>query len=343
MTTDLSKNSFISGNLKSNGKFIISLDFELMWGIRDKRSKNEYEQNIINVHQIIPKLLTYFSNYQVKATFSTIGFLFFETKKELIAFIPDTKPKYSDPRLSPYIGYLETIGDDFKQDLFHYAPQLIQEIRKYPEHEIGTHTFSHYYCLEEGQTLNAFRADLESAILIAKKFNIQLTSLVFPRNQFNNDYLKVCSDLGIICYRGNENSWIYSAKSGKHETLFRRSIRLLDAFINLSGYNCYSDHYLRSKFPINIPSSRFLRPYNKKMSLLDGLRIHRIKSAMTYAAKNNLTYHLWWHPHNFGNNIEENFNVLEKILTHYRSLNRTYNFQSYTMSTLANKLINEKQ
>ena len=62
---------------------------------------------------------------------------------------------------------------------------------------------------------------------------------------------------------------------------------------------------------------------------------------MTFAAKNNLTYHLWWHPHNFGANMEENFKFLEKILQHYKFLNEKYNFQNYTMSSLAAKMKNE--
>jgi len=53
---------------------------------------------------------------------------------------------------------------------------------------------------------------------------------------------------------------------------------------------------------------------------------------MTYAAKNGLMYHLWWHPHNFGNNIEENFNTLKSILEHFRFLNEKYNFESKTMA-----------
>ena len=42
------------------GKFVISLDFELMWGVRDKRTINDYGQNILNVHQVIPQTLELF-------------------------------------------------------------------------------------------------------------------------------------------------------------------------------------------------------------------------------------------------------------------------------------------
>ena len=317
-----------------NGKFVISLDFELMWGVRDKRTKENYGNNIKGVHQVIPRLLKSFRKHDIKATFSTVGFLFFENKQELITNIPAIKPLYENKDFSPYNGHFEMVGEDYKSDPYHFAPSLIKEIQKYPEQEIGTHTFSHYYCLEPGQTIEAFRADTEMAISVAKKYNVTLFSLVFPRNQFNDEYLNVCSELGITSYRGNEHSWLYKASKGENESMLRRAMRLIDAYINLSGHNCYSDSYLKQRIPMDIPSSRFLRPFSKKAKLLDGLRLHRIKNAMTYAAKNNLLYHLWWHPHNFGTNQKENFDFLDKILIHYDFLNKEYNFRSYTMTDL---------
>lgn len=325
----------------ANGKFVISLDFELLWGVRDKKTIQSYGENIKGVQQVIPDLLSLFEKYRIKGTFSTVGFLFFKSKEELLNHLPEEKPNYTNKNLSPYNGHFDQVGNDFKSDNYHFAPTLINQIQQHPEQEIGTHTFSHYYCLEEGQTIHSFRADLESAIAVAKKYGITLTSLIFPRNQFNTEYLNVCSELGIICYRGNEHSWLYAAQKGDKESLFRRALRLLDGYINISGNNCYSDAFLKSKTPVNIPSSRLLRAYSKKLSLLDFLKLNRIKSGMTYAAKNNLTYHLWWHPHNFGANQKENFLFLEKILLHYQHLNSKYNFESITMSSLAKRIQNE--
>ncbi len=116
----------------------------------------------------------------------------------------------------------------------------------------------------------------------------------------------------------------------------------MDAYLNLSGHNCYSDDYMKGIRPINIPASRFLRPYSTKDEILESLKLRRITSGMTYAAKKNLTYHLWWHPHNFGINQNENFAFLKKILMHYKALNEKYNFQSLTMKELAASLINGK-
>jgi hypothetical protein len=62
---------------------------------------------------------------------------------------------------------------------------------------------------------------------------------------------------------------------------------------------------------------------------------------MTYAAKNNLTYHLWWHPHNFGINIRENLTFLNEILIHFTELNLKYNFKSNCMSEISKEFINE--
>jgi hypothetical protein len=56
---------------------------------------------------------------------------------------------------------------------------------------------------------------------------------------------------------------------------------------------------------------------------------------MTHAAKNGLNYHLWWHPHNFGINLEKNISFLEKILLHYKVLSRKYDFHSRSMKQVA--------
>ncbi len=322
----------------ANGKFVISLDFELMWGVRDKKDKNNYGENILGVHSVIPRLLQTFNKHQINGTFSTVGFLFLENKDQFYQHMPALLPDYQDKNLSPYLGHINQVGDDATADPYHFAPQLIKLIQQYPGHEISTHTYSHYYCLEPGQTPEAFKADLQEAMIVAEKYGIQLQSIIFPRNQFNEQYVKLCADFGISSYRGNENSWIYKAKNAKDENLFRRMFRLVDAYINISGHHVYADAYMASEFPVNIPSSRFLRPYMPSLKSFENLRLQRILKGMSYAAKHNKTYHLWWHPHNFGTQQEENFNFLEKILNHYDKLKSEFHFESITMTGLAKKL-----
>ena len=115
--------------------------------------------------------------------------------------------------------------------------------------------------------------------------------------------------------------------------------RLLDAYINLSGHNIYDWKSLSNGALLyNIPASRFLRPYSHKLKRLEGLRLQRILKDMTAAAKKGAIYHLWWHPHNFGINLQQNLRFLRSILNHYQQLQRAYGFESLTMSEVATKL-----
>ena len=69
--------------------------------------------------------------------------------------------------------------------------------------------------------------------------------------------------------------------------------------------------------------------------MLDGLKLRRITRAMSHAARTGTLFHLWWHPHNFGRDLEQNMAMLEKILTHYQELQRTHGFRSCAMNELA--------
>ena len=324
----------------NHGKFVISLDFELIWGVLDRTSLSAYLKNIEGVQQVIPKLLHTFNDFDVNATFSTVGLLFLNDQAAFNHHIPEQIPQYNNKRLSPFEVKDEERLEFLANPQYCYAPHLVHEIQKYPKQEIGTHTYCHYYCLESKQTVDQFRIDLKKAIEVAQQFDIEITSLVFPRNQFKDEYLSVCKELGIICVRGNESSWLYEARNKSNESQFRRALRLIDAYFNISGHHCYTDQNLKNGHLINIPSSRFLRPHSTKLKAFDLLRLARIKSGMTHAAKNNKTYHLWWHPHNFGIYQDANFSFLKKILEHYRVLHDRYNFASYTMSDLAKRLLN---
>ncbi len=313
------------------GRFIVSLDFELYWGVRDQLSLQEYGENILGARTVLPELLKVLEAFQIKATFATVGFLFSRTKEDLLSAIPIRLPTYQEKILSPYLDHLSTIGDNEEADPLHFAPSLISLIAK-AGHEIGSHTFSHFYCLEDGANLDDFEEDIKAAVKVASRNQINIKSIVFPRNQYTSNHLRICQENGIDTYRGNEKNSIYQFQKIKNENIFRRLLRFIDSYINLTGHHAF---ILKKRIPgeiYNIPSSKFLRPYNPALSILDGLKLYRIKSAMTFAAKNGLGYHLWWHPHNFGKYQTENLKFLKKILKHYQNLHHQYGFESTAMT-----------
>jgi len=326
---------------QQRGIFTISLDFELGWGFVGKRNIKQYAENLLGVYSAIPAILEIFNEYNIHATWATVGFLFFDTFENLLKSTPSRIPKYIDSESSPYKYIASTLHTD-EDELFHFAPSLIKMISSSVNQEIGSHTFSHYQCLEKGYDLASFKADLAAAISIAKKNKLKINSLVFPRNQYNPECLPVCKELGIVAFRGNESFWIYKAVDDKNNSLIRRVFRLADTYINISGQNTYSQAVLSRKFPFNIPSSRFLRPYSKRLKYIEPYKLRRIKSGLTYAAKSRQIYHLWWHPHNFGSNLDENMNFLKKVLNHYSILNQTHGMESLNMSELSDRLFIER-
>lgn len=321
---------------------LISLDFELYWGVRDVRKLDEYRRNLLGVRRVVPALLELFSEYDIHATWAIVGFLFFRNKIELLAGLPEQKPQYIERSLCPY-EYLDQIGDGESDDPYHYAPSLIEMISKYPSQEIGSHTLSHYYCLEPGQNEETFRQDMMAAMRIAKERNLALHSLVFPRNQVNPAYLQACADLGISSYRGIESSWIYASRNQARESLFRRGLRLADAYLNLTGHNSYPMPESNGNGPLNLRSSRFLRPVSGSLKPIEKVRLRRIQNDLDYAAKNGQIYHLWWHPHNFGADLESNISFLRIILDHFVRMQEDCGMRSLSMGELALELKNARK
>jgi len=320
------------------GTLVVSLDFELYWGMRDRKSLKEYGPNIIGARKAVPAILGQFEKHGIRATWATVGLLFFDNKEDMLRFLPDRKPVYDDARISPY-EYLKSIGGSEEEDPYHFGASLISKILSYQGQEVGGHTFSHYYCMEKGQTVADFRADVEASVRVAREWGLSLDSLVFPRNQYDEEYISVLRENGFHSYRGAEESWLYKARPlGRQKFIVLRIARLMDNYINLSGHNTYTIDSIRGSFPYNIASSRFLRPHMESLGFLEPLQLRRIKSAMTHAAKNGMVFHLWWHPHNFGGDVGKNISLLEDVLGHYDGLREKYGMRSRNMADITGEL-----
>lgn len=319
----------------NGGLFTISLDFELYWGVRDKWELDSCRERMKNVWLAIPEILSLFEKHEINATWAVVGFLFFRNAEELIENAPDSRPAYSDKSLCPY-SYVESTGID-EPDL-HFALPLIQEIARTKGQEIASHTLSHYYCLESGQTEEQFRSDMIKAFAVAEDNGVTLKSLVFPRNQSRPGCVSIFKELGGLAYRGNEVSPLYRASSTSGHNFVKRIGRLLDSYVNVSGSNTYTLDSCKENGFVNIPASRFLRPYSRSLSPFDSLKLKRIKDAMTHASENNEIFHLWWHPHNFGSDIAENIGFLDRVLSHYALLNQRNGMESMTMAEIAERV-----
>ena len=313
------------------GTLIVSLDFELFWGMLDVCPLETYQDNVLGGRKAIPKLLELFQKHGIHATWAAVGFLFAENYEEVRRYFPENKPGYANEKLNAYREFAK-IGKNEQEAPCFYAPSLLEKIAAVPGQEIGSHTFSHYYCREAGQTPEQFAEDLAAAKAIAGDRGYDLTSVILPRNQCEPEYTDILRQAGFTAYRDEENDWIYNkVKSG----LLFKVLRTLDMYLPLTGQGGYTPKCEGGIW--NLTGSRMFRPIRPHLPL-ERLKIRRIKRQMLHAAKNGLTFHLWWHPHNVGVRTEEHLKQLDEIFSYYEELKETYGMRSLNMREAAGEL-----
>lgn len=321
-------------------EFVLSLDFELLWGVRDHADRDSYGAHVMGGRAAIPRLLDLFAQHDIACSWATVGFLFAEDRDDLLAALPDPdqRPRYANPALSNY-AYLDEVGRDEAADPYYFGLSLIRQIAATPRQEIGTHTLSHYYALEDGACLNSFEADLIGAIDLARAKGITLRSIVFPRNQYTEAHVALCTKHGVTTHRGNPPAWVYQPAKGAEQTPLRRALRLIDAHTGLLGSQTYAVPGDRG----DVPASMFLRPKAGKLAALHPAHVATIKRGMHAAATSGRGYHLWWHPHNFGRDTDQNLAALSEILLYFNHLKETYGMQSRPMASEVSQPIDHKR
>ena len=109
---------------------IVSLDFELFWGMQDVCSLNDYKHNLMGVWDAVPELLDIFQQNDVHATWATVGFMFADSLMTLKNYIPPKEllPTYDEIRRSAY-RCIESENIDSQRKCF-FAPELISKISR---------------------------------------------------------------------------------------------------------------------------------------------------------------------------------------------------------------------
>lgn len=317
--------------MNKTGALCISLDFEKFWGVHDVTNLKNNEQQLIKVNQIVDRLLDLFKKYDIHCTWAVVGVLNFNSLNALENYTKSINIGYERNDYSPFpVTKYNLINANSNAYL---AKQKIAKIKNSPNQEIASHTFSHLYCLEKGIT----EKDIQNDIKYFNEVIGEIDSIIFPRNQVNEVYLSYLSKNNQITYRGNQQNKYWKNSDYKTESIFKKVGRVIDAYIKISKDNLIDWNTLKQNKNINISASRFLRPYQFN-NTIEKLKIKRIKKQMLAAAQQDKIYHIWWHPHNFSNNTEENFRQLEDLLKYFKTLNKTYQFQSLNMNEISKSI-----
>lgn len=311
---------------------VISLDVELGWGLGPKLLDpfHPYWCNIRRAAEAAHTILELFIARGIHATWATVGLVCAEGPEEARLLLPDILPIYSNQELNNY-RLLENLPLEENAACF-FAPDLVDKIISAKGQELGSHSFSHYYCNDPCQGDEAFMADIRASQRIAKAKNIRMRSFVFPRNQVNNDYLHLLPEAGFDVYRGRGPA---SSLLEGFSARWAHKARSVDRYINLTGHAMTTWQSIICGPPANVAASRFLGAVNEKYSIIDPLRCNRIIKDIEQACLKGQVYHLWWHPHNFGRRLNENIRSLMRILDAVATFRVKYGLQSLTMCEAA--------
>lgn len=316
----------------SKGKFIISLDFELMWGLagHDADYLRSYAENVKNAPEAIKHIIAICSKYGVKLTIAHVGAIAQRQHSDIHPITPPhLQPTYHKPEF--FSGSISEVAPDIagRDDLF-CCPELLQRLARTLNVELGSHTYSHYYCLEDGQKPEQFEHDTKMAI---KNAVARYKTIIFPRNQVSEEYLEICARHGFTHYRGILEDFLHKPSKTESHFSLKGALRLMDAYLPITGHKTFKTIEVKGGLR-NVPGSMFLRPYSRKLRLLEPLKVSRLKRAMLHAAKKGEYFHLWWHPHNYGKNMSENLSQLEQLCNYFYHLQKTHGMQSYFISEL---------
>lgn len=309
-------------------RFVLSLDFELLWGVVDSDRYALYRSWVQQVPFIVDNLLYLFDRFNIRATWATVGLMMCESKEEMLLRLPKQNPGFKDPKLDVRRYINEFVGDT-QDDTCHYGMSLIRRIINCTGQEIGSHSFSHFNCLEPmlGDPKCSFEADLDAMRDISHDRGIDLNSFVFCRNQYNDDFVDCLANFGYKIYRSS--IWDRSSKIHLGHRLYRRMSSYLPINIDSEldirvekNSNQILNH--RESFFFVVHSNRTLQKIHN----------YTLLRKLNAALVNGRDFHLWFHPWNLGKDVNNGIESLTEIFAEIADLSSRYSVKSVNMGDL---------
>jgi len=246
------------------GGLIISADFEMAWAWRYTKTGSNYIKKGRIERENFPKIIKVLEEYNIPATFATVGHLFLKRCKkgdhDQMARIPycDDHWKFKNGNWYDHDPY-----SNYKDAPEWYAPDLIQMIiDSNVAHEICTHTFSHIDFSYKNCPPKVADDEIFACKEAAKPYGISLESFVFPGGTWGN--IEILKKHGIMIYRKNED----------HDLAYP----------------------YRDKYGLLVTNNSGSLEFNLKYGWSSRYYVNRLKKYVDKAIKTSTIAHLWFHP-----------------------------------------------
>lgn len=281
---------------------VISLDYELRWGVADKLpdSAGAYRAHLDGESDAVFNMLELFKQKDVGATWATVGAIACSDWDEYFERAPKP-PAYRDQRLR----FRTAWRDIDPQGKLHFAPDVVRAIADAQGQELASHTFSHIYYREEGCEREDVLADGQAiAKVMQERVGVTPTSLVFPRNQ--EAHTDALSQIGIRRWRTNPRVSYWNDTRRDKQSRLRRGMRMIESLAPIGTRRA--------------PACEMRASYLVRFALSDAAwKLHARRIAGD--AKNlrpGEALHLWWHPHNMGAAVFPNIRRLADLIDRIR-------------------------
>lgn len=264
-----------------NGVFTLSLDCEGLWGVADhlnESTKIINQSNLAEVYSYISDVLSY---YSISATYAFTS-LFTQDEAGILKFKENIDNRVSSE--DRWYRYISKMLSDQNFDGWIGRDFYLQA--RSCGHEIGWHGFTHHP-LSTATDSSIIKFELEESLKIAKQENINLESVVFPRNAIG--HLDLVSEGGFKCYRKGviEQSRMYSNKY----------YRVLDELNIFKASEAFP--VINKKSISALPAGYFLNwPSGPRKFIPTIVTNRRWFNILTSATKKQGQVHMWFHPHN---------------------------------------------
>ena len=295
-----------SGAALERGVFTISLDFELIWGTLDRgvdafREACEREREVI-----IDRLLGLLAEFEISATWCTLGHLFLERctprdGRKHPEIVPPTHQGIAD-----WFERDPCTGEE--SDPIFYGKSLVDRVLACPvRQEIGSHSFSHPRFGEPGCSRETADTELAECVRLARERGLELRSFAFPRNRVG--HLDVLREHGFTAYRGPDPAWY---EDGRWPRPVKRLGHLADVVLARRPPVGLPEEVLPGLW--NLPGSMIYFPmHGRRRHIPLSRRVARAVKGLNTAADQRRIFHLWFHPTNLAFETDAMFDGLYGI------------------------------
>lgn len=293
------------------GAVVISLDTELGWGYHGFDGGDHLSTTGDRERRNVHGLLDLFERYDAPVTWAVVGHLFLDECDGAHTDLPT--PSYNAVEGD---WYDDDPGTSRSDSPLRYGRDLVESIIASPiDHEIATHTFSHILCDRPECSQEVLRTELSRCRKLAAELDIELSTLVFPRNEVA--LLETVEAADITVYRD-----FNASQKRRLDTRHGKLLSCTSFYLHRSAPVAHPERVSDGLW--RFPSSMDLTYSPDPLSLgLDKAlpthpRIKRGQRTIDHAKRIGGYAHFNAHPHNFD---EELFAHLEAILQYAVEVN----------------------